>query len=80
MQSIEQLALNVWDDEDRGWLMAIYPVTADGTDTSKDWSFRPTREQVIRYLKVSEDSDWWVYSLSPDFHYILTGNKHLQER
>lgn len=80
MQSIEQLALNVWDDEDQDWQMAIYPVLANGTDTSTHWVFKPTRDQVVRYLQISQDSDWWTYSLSPDFHYILTGTKHLQER
>lgn len=80
MQSIEQLALNVWDDEDRDWQMAIYPVTADGIDTSNYWAFKPTRDQVIRYLQITEDTDWWAYSLSPDFHYVLSGTKHLQER
>lgn len=73
MQSIEQLALNIWDDEERGWRMAVYPITADGLETSVYWAFTPSKDQIIRYLQLSEDSDWWVYNNHPDFNYILTG-------
>lgn len=72
---LDGLALNVWytgDNETPAWQMAIYPWSrADGTDSSQYIEFKPTSEQIERYLELSQDSDWWVHSAHPDYEYIL---------
>lgn len=74
MQTVIGLGLNVWT-EDHGWRMTIYPDTPDGTDSSQYISLDPTREQIDRYLEISQDDDWWVYDKHPDFAYILWGTR-----
>lgn len=70
--NVDGLVLNVWDDEDRGWQMAIYPDTAEGIDTQQYISIKPTPEQIERYLELSEDSDWWT-GATRSINYILAG-------
>lgn len=69
------LSLNVWDNEDRGWQMAIYPDTAYGVDSSQYILIKPTEAQIERYLEISSDSDWWTDDQEEHFNYILRGAK-----
>lgn len=69
------LALNVWQRELNDWRMAVYPDTRLGVDTKAPMSFTPTKDQLERYLEISQDDDWWTYSSTPEFLYILQGVK-----
>lgn len=74
IKNFTSFALNVWVDEDEDvytWKMTIYPVTEDGIDTDVFFAIDPTEAQIERYLQITKDSDWWVYSDDPDFGYIL---------
>lgn len=73
--SVGGLMLNVWDNEDRGWQMAIYPDTAIGVDTKQYLLIKPTEDQIQRYLQISQDDDWWVRHNHPDFRFILWGDQ-----
>ena len=69
------LSLNVWDNEDRGWQMAIYPDTEHGIDSHQYILIKPTEAQIARYLEISQDSDWWTDDASAEFNYVLRGEK-----
>jgi len=76
MRTPTQLALNVWNDGEQ-WKMAIYGVYDGSTDTSHWHNIEVTEARLNRYLELSQDDDWWVYSGHPDFYYIWLGERPL---
>lgn len=72
-----ETALNVWYSDDTtdgtNWRMAIYLTDVDGVDSSRYFSFTPSKDQLNRYFNLTSDSDWWVYSEHPDYYYVLFG-------
>lgn len=71
----DELALNIWKDEETGKIrFALYSTNENGIDASRHFEFRPSNEQLDRARPiVGDDADWWAWNTAPQFHEIMFG-------
>ena len=71
--TLTDIALNVWNYNNE-WRMTIYEDFEDGLETKNYIPVEATPDRIARYLSITNDDDWWVYSKDRQFSYILWGN------